>query len=230
MSATDNQSQSRKTPRKTRKREQEVVDAAARIFYERGYADATVQDVADALGILKGSLYYYIDVKEDLLFRLVDEVHDEVDDLLNKVLAQKELPAIELLSRYIRQQVVYNLRNLVKITVYYHDIDQLSDERRKTIVSRRREHQDLVTGLIRQAQADGTADPSADPRLLANCVFGTIIWTYRWYRPRDEFRIDDVAETCVRYAIGGIRGPLTPNGRPRGTRAAPSARRPAAAS
>src|SRR5690242_13433489 len=49
--------------RKTKKRDREVLDTAARVFYERGYSDASVQDVADELGILKGSLYHYIKTK-----------------------------------------------------------------------------------------------------------------------------------------------------------------------
>ena len=56
-----------------RRREREVLDVAARLFHERGYADTSVQDIADELGILKGSLYHYIEVKEDLLFRLLGE-------------------------------------------------------------------------------------------------------------------------------------------------------------
>jgi AcrR family transcriptional regulator len=46
--------------------------------HERGYSAATVQVIADELGILKGSLYHYIDTKEDSLYRLLDEVHTEV--------------------------------------------------------------------------------------------------------------------------------------------------------
>ncbi len=52
---------------------------------ERGYADASVQDIADELGILKGSLYHYIDTKEDLLFRLLSETHDDVHGILDEV-------------------------------------------------------------------------------------------------------------------------------------------------
>ena len=49
-----------------RARDREVIEAAVKIFWEKGYANASVQDVADALGMLKGSLYYYIDSKERL--------------------------------------------------------------------------------------------------------------------------------------------------------------------
>ena len=82
-----------KTPRRAaggasrarRKRDEEVVAAAAKVFYERGYSAATVQDIADELGILKGSLYHYIKTKEDLLFRIFEEVHKEVEAILEEV-------------------------------------------------------------------------------------------------------------------------------------------------
>lgn len=78
--------------RAPRKRDREVVDAAARVFYRKGYADATVQDVADELGILKGSLYHYIDTKEDLLYRLFEEVHADVEQIREEVAAADAEP------------------------------------------------------------------------------------------------------------------------------------------
>src|SRR5690606_22895962 len=61
-------------PRKARDREQrwdEIIEAAADVFYRKGYEGASLQDIASAVGLLKGSIYYYIDTKEDLLFELV---------------------------------------------------------------------------------------------------------------------------------------------------------------
>src|SRR5829696_10388529 len=87
-------------PSKAKKRDREVLEAAARVFYERGYSDASVQDVADELGILKGSLYHYIDTKEDLLFRLLQETHDEIYKILEEVSAMEDLPPLERLEIY----------------------------------------------------------------------------------------------------------------------------------
>ena len=127
-----------------------MLDAAARVFYERGYSDASVQDVADELGILKGSLYHYIDTKEDLLFRLLQETHDEIYEILEEVAALEGLNPIERLEIYIRRQVEYNIDNLLRVSVYYHDLERLTEERRKAIVGRRREHETWVIGLIRR--------------------------------------------------------------------------------
>ena len=108
-----------------KKRDREVLDAAARVFYERGYSDASVQDVADELGILKGSLYHYIDTKEDLLFRLLQETHDEIYEILEEVAALEGLNPLERLEIYIRKQVEYNIDNLLRVSVYYHDLERL---------------------------------------------------------------------------------------------------------
>jgi TetR/AcrR family transcriptional regulator, cholesterol catabolism regulator len=191
---------------KARRRDAEVLNAAASVFHEHGYASATVQHVADALGMLKGSLYYYIDSKEDLLYRLMDEIHDGVDEVLAGVQATEGLSAGEQLELYVKKTVEYNARNLTKISVYYHDIDQLSGTRRKEILRRRRVHEDHVTKLIRQAQADGDAAEDLDAKLLSNCVFATIIWMYRWYRPSRGTSVEELANTCARFVRYGLVG------------------------
>ena len=193
---------------KPRRRDGEVLEAAADIFYERGYATATVQDVADSLGMLKGSLYYYIDSKEDLLYRLLVEIHDGVDEVLTGVEAVEGLSAIEQLELYVKRTVEYNARNLKKISVYYHDVDQLTGDRRKEILARRRTHEDHVTALIRQAQLDGDAVATLDAKLLSNCVFATVIWMYRWYRPGRGTSAEELSETCSQFVRYGLRVPV----------------------
>jgi len=189
-----------------RPRDAEVLAAAANVFSRRGYAAATVQDVADELGILKGSLYYYTRTKKDLLFRLLSAVHDDVDALLEAVAAIEGLTPLERLSEYVRRQAAYNLRNLVRITIYYHDLDQLGDGRRREMLRRRRQHEDFVTGLIEDAQSGAEIDGAGDPRLLARTVFAVILWPYRWFRPRGRLRIEDVAESCVAFVRGALAG------------------------
>jgi AcrR family transcriptional regulator len=186
------------------RREREVVDAAAKVFARRGYAAATVQDVADELGILKGSLYYYIKTKEDLLLQLLNEVHDEVDALLAEVKQSDEQDPMERLALYVRTQTEYNLNNLVKVSIYYNDIDQLSEERRKSVLRRRKVHEDFVIDLVLDGQRKGTIAADADPRLLAYSVFATVIWPYRWYRPRGRIKLDAVVDACVDFVMHGV--------------------------
>jgi AcrR family transcriptional regulator len=191
--------------RQPRRRDGDVLEAAVKVFHERGYSDATVQDVADELGILKGSLYHYIDTKEDLLFQLIGEVHTKVLLILEQVRDEPGLDPLERLSLYVRRQVEYNLENLSRISVYYHDLECLTGERLDYVKASRRVHADFVTGLIAEAQKKKLAKNSDDPQLLANCIFATIIWTYQWYRPGRMAR-KAVVDACVRQALHGVAG------------------------
>ena len=182
----------------------ELLQAATEVFSRKGYADASVQDVADVMGILKGSLYYYIDTKEDLLFWLLEDVHQHVEQILDEVLALPDLPPLEWLAEYVRRQVVYNLDNLKRISVYYHDSSKLSDKRLAQVQRLRKPHETFVRKMITQAQERGEVRAEIDDALVANYVFGTIIWVYRWYRPGSRFKRSDVADMAARYAIGGL--------------------------
>lgn len=190
-----------------KRRDREVIAAAAKVFYARGYADASVQDIADELGILKGSLYHYIDTKEDLLFRLLSETHDDVQRILEEVAAVDDLGPLERLTLYVRRQVEYNVENLVKVSVYYHDVERLSDTRRADIHARRHEHERWVVDLIAEAQRDGLADSSVDATIVSKCIFATIIWPYQWFRPGRDRRVE-VAEACSQFVLRGVVGDL----------------------
>jgi AcrR family transcriptional regulator len=193
--------------RTPRRRDREVIDAAAKVFYERGYANASVQDVADELGILKGSLYHYIETKEDLLFRLLDETQDDVHRILDEVAAIEGMDPLDRLELYVRRQVEFNMDNIVRVAVYYHELDRLSDVPRREILARRRQHEEFVTELIESAQRTGVVDASVDAQALSKCVFATIIWSYRWYSPlRDDPQ--RVPAMCGEFVVHGITGRL----------------------
>ena len=183
-----------------------MLEAAATVFAERGYSEASVQDVADSLGILKGSLYHYIKTKEDLLFWLLEEVHRDVEEILQQVAEEEGLDPLERLAAYVRNQVRYNLVNLERISIYYHDMDRLSADRLTQVLAQRHAHERFVNQLIREAQDQGLADASLDARVLTNCLFGTVIWTYRWYRPNGKVSRDRIATTCADFALNGIVG------------------------
>jgi len=190
-----------------KKREQEIIDAAAEIFHRQGYSDTSVQNVADAVGILKGSLYYYIDSKDDLLYRVLLEVHDAAHTILEEVAALDELSPLEKLDAYVRRHVEYNTRNLTKIAVYYHDYKLLTPERRAEIRRQRKLYEDFVEGLIEEAQRRGEVAADLEPSVLAYCLFGALNSVYTWYRPGGKVSASELADTLARFVLAGVRTP-----------------------
>jgi TetR/AcrR family transcriptional regulator, cholesterol catabolism regulator len=186
------------------RREQEVLDAATKVFHSRGYADASVQDIADELQILKGSLYYYIDSKEGLLFRLLDETQNEVQAILDEVQALEGLTPLELLHEYFARQVAFSTRNVDRMTIYYHDLDQLSEGRRRELYRKRRVHELYVSDLISQAQERGEVDAALDPVLTVKFMFGAMTWVYRWYRPNGKFSAGEVTDGLADFVTRSL--------------------------
>jgi TetR/AcrR family transcriptional regulator, cholesterol catabolism regulator len=192
--------------RNRRRRDDELLRAAARVFAERGYSDASVQDVADELGILKGSLYHYIKTKEDLLFWLLEGVLNDIARIREEVAAIDGLDPLERIAEWVRRQVLYNMANLDRISIYYHDMDRLTPARLEILTQKRAADSRFITNLIREAQAQELADPALDPRVLSNCLFATVIWIYRWYNPNGQISRAKIAETCASYVTHGLVG------------------------
>jgi AcrR family transcriptional regulator len=189
----------------SRRREREILNAAARMFHRQGYSETSVKDVARAVGILKGSLYYYIDSKEDLLFRVLLDVHEDAKGIVAET-AALDAPPLERLRYYVQRHVEFNVRNLPKIAVYCHDAALLSPKRRDAILRQRLVYEDFVKSLVREAQERGDVDASVDPSLAANAVFGLVNWIYTWYDPRGRVPAEGVAKLYAELAVKALCG------------------------
>ena len=193
----------------SKKRDREIIDAAAEIFHRKGYSETSVQDVADAVGILKGSLYYYIDSKEDLLFRMLLEVHEDAKAVVTET-AELDLPPLERLRIYVRRHVEYNARNLAKIAVYYHDFGLLKAERKQAILEQRKFYENFVKGLVEEAQQRGEVYREVDPVLVSNAVFGVLNWIYTWYRPGGAVTPEYLGTLYAEVVVTGVTASTMP--------------------
>lgn len=173
----------------------DCLQVAAEIFARKGYAATSLQDIASALDMLKGSLYYYINSKEDLLFEVIREVLTEAEKRM-AALADTQGPAVVRVERLVHEHVVFLIDHLTETTVYLHEADQLSDERRAELP----EHAFVtrLEDLIREGQADGTIRTDVDVRVAALSILGSANWVYRWYNPAGDLRPAQIATDIAR--------------------------------
>ena len=199
---------------------------AARVFHEKGYDGASIQDLADALGMLKGSLYYYIDSKEDLLFDVLRSAHE--DARANIALTDAHPgDALQRVRLFMRLHVLFNLRNLDRMGVFSNDFRSLRPDRRDEIRAYRNEYFAFAKRLIVDAQEARLACPDLDPTLTALAFIGMSNWVYEWYRPERGAAPEEIAESYADLAVAGIH--CTPATHTPGHRAALAAiSRPAA--
>ncbi|CAN5211131.1 TetR/AcrR family transcriptional regulator [soil metagenome] len=164
-------------------RAKQIVEVAEQLFNDRGYSETSMDDIARAAGILKGSLYYYMDSKEDLLFKIVSDVHTDVHAILEDVCGRADLPPLERVAAFVEAQVVYNTQHVTRISVYHHEWQHLDGERLTEIRMRRRQAENMMVELLQEAQEVGSVAEDIDPKLAAFSIFAVVIWPYTWYRP-----------------------------------------------
>jgi TetR/AcrR family transcriptional regulator, cholesterol catabolism regulator len=182
----------------------EVLEAAAAVFNEKGYQAARIEDIATRVGILKGSLYYYIESKEDLLYALTVDGHTRGLETIEEDDATRRDDPASRLGAFITRWVT-----MVPTTGEYaqsseRDVRQLSEERRTTVMEMRNQMHRFVRRIIEQGIADGQFDPAADPGVATNALFELLNSTVRWFRPSGRLSYEDLAVFYKTFVLRGL--------------------------
>jgi AcrR family transcriptional regulator len=188
-------------------REEEIYAAAAHIFCKHGYVAASLQDIADAVGILKGSLYYYIDSKEDLLFGITKQIHEYSRENLEASQAH-EGSAEERIKAFVLGHILsFDMQDVSWVRVFYTEYQFLSGERYDEIVAHRHEYEAHLRVLIDQGKCEGFVCPDVDTWLAATGILTMINSVYMWFQRKGRLSIADVAAGYTRMAVQGLRCP-----------------------
>ncbi len=180
----------------------EILDSAANFFYTKGYHATSIEDVARDVGMLKGSLYYYIKSKEDLLYELLLAVIQQGHASVDKALEGVEGPVARL-EIGIEKHIEHIIRNQVRVGLFLHEFDSLSGRRKQRVQEVMKDYQKIFTTIVKQGQASGVF-VSGEPDLLVNAMLGMCNWIYRWYHPEDSPKLETVKKTFIALIMGGI--------------------------
>jgi TetR/AcrR family transcriptional regulator, cholesterol catabolism regulator len=189
--------------RRKQERKQEVMDVAARVFHEKGYGSSSIQDIADGVGILKGSLYYYIDSKEDLLYEILRGVHEEALARVEEAVAA-QTETLAKIRAFVVALFTFHAENLVRIGVFFSDFRSLNPERQEAIIRERDRYDQLLRGLIVEGQSEGVVCPDLDPKVTALGILGMVNWIYQWYHPGGGRSAHAIAEEYADLAVAGV--------------------------
>ena len=180
----------------------QILKSAAAAFRRLGYHGATVEQIAAALHMKKGNLYYYFRNKEDILFACHQYSLDRLHELLDEV-EQSGLRPDEKLRRLIGSFVHIVLDELHG-TALFLDLGALSPAHLRAVIVRR----DRFDRGIRQVLEEGMANHAferSDPKLLAFAILGAVNWIPRWFDPGGPASSQEVADRFADYLIAGLR-------------------------
>jgi TetR/AcrR family transcriptional regulator, cholesterol catabolism regulator len=179
----------------------DIVEAAAGIFREKGFAAASLEDIASAVGIWKGSLYHYIDSKEDLLFAVVKEPAERILDEVQHI-AGLDLPA----SERLRQAALTHARILdetfVYASVYLQEI--AGRQRYQEWAERDRLYLRAMTAIIQDGIDQGAFAPATNARTTTLAFIGALNWMTHWYKPDGPLPASTIAEQICSLFLNGL--------------------------
>ncbi len=158
-----------------------ILDAAARLFRQRGFARCTVRELADAVGIQSGSLFHHFKSKDDILFAVMEEVIVDIDAALAERLDEATTAEAKIRA-LIHTQLVFTHGPRANATaVLVHEWAALSTEGQAALLERRRRYFDRWHAVFLLARQDGLVN--LDPTVLQQLLHGAVVWTAYWYDP-----------------------------------------------
>jgi len=180
----------------------EILKSAAAAFRKLGYHGATVEQIAAALHMKKGNLYYYFRNKEEILFACHEYSHDRLKELLDQVV-RSTAPADEKLRRLITSTVHVILDELHG-TALLLDLEALSPAHLKAVIVRRDRFDRGMRMILEEGIATGAFAPG-DPKLVAFAMLGALNWIARWFNPGGPASSEEIATRFADYLIAGLR-------------------------
>ena len=182
---------------------QDIVDAATRVFSELGYHGSSMQDLADAVGIKKASLYHHVRKKEDLLFAIHEGLIDRLTAQTLEAMAEATTPS-EQLSAVLHAAMRFMATDRDGVTVFLQDRVLVTGERWDAIVEKRDRYEQLVVDVIRQGTASGEF-LDMPGKIVARGILAMSNWSYTWFSAGGSMTADEVADVFARMVLSGLR-------------------------
>jgi AcrR family transcriptional regulator len=183
------------------RRRTEVVDAAARVFAERGFHATSMQDLTDATGLAAGGLYHYIGSKDALLVAICDQLMAPLLHRARELVAEGRPPEEELRG-LVHAWVEHVERHRPHMLVFQQERHVLEHEPQwRAVRASRKEFEQLLDGVLRRGEEAG-AFRFADRRLALLALLGMVNHTPQWFRTRGRLTAEQVADGFVDLLLG----------------------------
>jgi AcrR family transcriptional regulator len=175
------------------RRQAEVIATAAKLFAERGYQVTSMQDLTQATGLAAGGLYHYIGSKEQLLFRICDELLEPLLERARAIVA-REAPATEHLHELVRAWLAHIATHRDHMAVFAQERHAIERESQWREVRRQRKaFEQIVDDVLARGAQDGTM-AFADRRLALLALLGMVNHAATWLKPRGRLSPEQIAD------------------------------------
>src|SRR5262245_31467075 len=180
--------------------------SAAKAFRKLGYHGATVEQIAAALHMKKGNLYYYFKNKEEILFACHQYSLDRLTQMLEEIEASGEAPDGKL--RRLVSAFVHTILDELHGTALFLDLEALTPPHLRAVIVRRDRFDRGVRHIVEEGIAGGMFQASRDAgdvKLITFAMMGAVNWIPRWFKPEGAATSQEIADRFADFFVEGLR-------------------------
>lgn len=184
---------------------QKIIQAATKVFAEKGFYNSKVSDVAKEAQVADGTIYLYFKNKDDLLISIFEESIDTFTMEVQKSLAQAKGP-IEKLRRFIALHLQLVRQNQDTAQVLQIELRQSSKFMKEYAATKFRDYLGIISRILEEGQEQGVFRKEFNPAIVSRALFGAIDeMALEWVlMKKKKYTMEDVAEQLARMVIGGL--------------------------
>lgn len=185
-------------------RRRELLAIAAELFADQGFKNTTVRDIADAAGILSGSLYHHFDSKESMVDEILSSFQAELFAAYDEVLRSDD-DARTKIERAVRLSFEAIDRHRHEVAIFQNEADFLGQQERFAYLAERNaQSRDVWITLLEDGLRSGALRADLDVELTYRFIRDTVWVAVRWYRPGGKLTHTDVANQYLTILLDGI--------------------------
>jgi len=200
--------------RKLRKTQQELIIAeASRLFWEKGYAETSMKDIASACGFRPANIYNYFGGKEEILYEILLQEMMEIVSPIKHLKEDEGVDPVTCLRMLVENHVRLTLGEKSRSKLLFDvGLNNLGPARRKKIISLRDDYDEIGIAIIRRGKSAGVFSMEIDEKIAVFSIASIIARSRIWYSPKGRYSVDEIIEFIIQFSLRGL-GAGAPGGR-----------------
>jgi AcrR family transcriptional regulator len=184
------------------RRRQDVIDACAHVFAQRGFQATSIAELVEATGLTTGGLYHYVGSKQELLFRIFEQLMDPLLEEARRIEQAGGDPASQL-RVLVRAWMLHIERHQDHMLVFAQERHVVEHQPGWEEVRGRRDAFEAILARL----VERIADSGSDQRLTLLALLGMVNYTPQWFRSRGRLSSEQIADHYCDLVLAALGGP-----------------------
>lgn len=180
-----------------------ILEAAAKLFRERGYAASSMRDLAKAVDLKASSLYNHIASKQEILKEICfQNAHRFLDGI--QVIEQGSGNSLDKLQALLALHLQIATEDITSIISFNDEWRHLEASYLQEFIQLRKEYENRFKAIIEQGIQEGSLK-AVNTTIVFNTFLSAIRWVYDWYKPEGKKTIEDISKAVQLILLDGLK-------------------------